>query len=280
MANALGRTASFVSAVETGKKPLPNGLAQEIARCLELSEAETKQLQRAADRTRNEVVVGDLSADDREFVAAFARSVHALPKSVRQQLKKRVFKSVERSSPFVQYKRGFLVPPASTKSIWDLADEFRSAFVTDDEVAFPIMDVLEFRMPSLCPEFVLRIGSMEEMGPEEGRVFAGSDAIELREDVAERAWNGCGRDRFPACHELGHFLMHRTAGLARAKEIPIQPIYCDSEWQADTFAGGLLMSRRHLDELAGENDAAKRCKMTYSAARVMWRKYERKGLIF
>jgi Zn-dependent peptidase ImmA (M78 family) len=59
------------------------------------------------------------------------------------------------------------------------------------------------------------------------------------------AWGGNSRDRFTACHEFGHFLMHRTITMARTRE-DTDKIFCDAEWQADTFAGTLLMSPRHL----------------------------------
>jgi hypothetical protein len=50
-------------------------------------------------------------------------------------------------------------------------------------------------------------------------------------------------------------------------------IFCDAEWQADTFAGTLLISPRHLAKFIDVEDAAEQCKMTVSAANVMWTKY-------
>ena len=80
-------------------------------------------------------------------------------------------------------------------------------------------------------------------------------------------------------HELAHFLMHREVSLARMKPSDDHPIYRDSEWQADTFAGALLMSSSHLSSFETQYDAAEKCKITYSAAEVMWDKYEKKGKI-
>src|SRR5262252_3518410 len=49
-------------------------------------------------------------------------------------------------------------------------------------------------------------------------------------------------------------------------------IFCDAEWQADTFAGTLLMSPRHLGKFTDTDDAARQCGMTGAAAKVMWAK--------
>jgi Zn-dependent peptidase ImmA (M78 family) len=87
----------------------------------------------------------------------------------------------------------------------------------------------------------------------------------------EGAWGGNGRDRFTACHEFGHFLMHRIVTMTRTREA-IDKIFCDAEWQADTSAGTLLMSPRHLGRFS-DHDAARQCGMTGAAAKVMWAKY-------
>ena len=113
---------------------------------------------------------------------------------------------------------------------------------------------------------------------DEGRVIAGMTGIILREDVYEGAWRGRSRDRFTACHELAHYLLHRTVTLARARDNS-HKIYADSEWQADTFAGTLLMSARHLRLFSGPEDASNACKMSEAAARVMWSKYQVEGRI-
>ena len=117
------------------------------------------------------------------------------------------------------------------------------------------MDVLEFRLPALEEGFHLDVCSHAEMGAEEGLVVAGSNCIKLREDVYEGAWNDVGRDRFTACHELGHYLLHRQVAMARVRD-DSHPVYRDAEWQADTFAGGLLMSPEHLARLGCQENAA------------------------
>ena len=278
LAKKLELSSSYISAVETGRKPIPPRYVALIVRALDLNEEEARELQRAADRSKKIVEIEDLKGSDRELVAAFARRLDHLSPEDLEEIKKRVFKSSADETPFRRRRKGLLVAPASTRALWEFAERVRSAFAGDADIPFPIMDVLEFRMPRVVEEFDLDVCSHGEMGSEEGLVVAGMNCIKLREDVYEGAWNDNGRDRFTACHEFAHYLLHREIALPRTRDDSF-PIYRDAEWQADTFAGGLLMSCRHLPLLSGPVDAAAQCGMTSAAAKVMWAKYEKEGLL-
>jgi transcriptional regulator with XRE-family HTH domain len=278
LAEAIGRTSAFISAVETGRKPIPDAYLLSVARAMKLSASEIRELRRAADRTRKDVPVGNLPADQRELVAAFARKIDELPSAMIADLKKTILKSKSDDIPFRRKRAGIYVPPLSTEVIRDFAEKVRSTFVDDTRVDFPIMEVLEFKLATLVDGFHIDVQDKEAMGKEEGRVIAGENIIMLRQDVYEGAWKDSGRDRFTACHEFAHFLMHRTVTMARTRD-DHEKIYCDAEWQADTFAGTLLMSFRHLPRFKDTNDAAHQCKMSVPAAEVMWSKYEGKGRI-
>lgn len=275
LAERLGQSSAFVSAVETGRKPIPTGYVADVVAALELGAADVDELQRAADRTRAEVRVDRLSGQQRELVAAFARKVDELPADFLEQLKKQVYKSVSGDIPF-RRRRGLLVAPTSTADLRRASEQVRSAFVPPGQIDFPVMDVVEFRLESFFPGFYLDICDRDVMGQEEGRVEAGENCIMLRRDVYEGAWAGGGRDRFTVCHELGHFLMHREVSMPRARE-DHHPIYRDAEWQADEFAGGLLMSARHALSFASIDDAARQCGMSPEAARVMLSKHRKEA---
>jgi transcriptional regulator with XRE-family HTH domain len=278
MAEKLGFSSSFISAVETGKKPIPAGYMESVVRVLELTRSEALELQKAADSSKTFVDVDGLQGSQRELVAAFARKLHDLPPEFLEEIKKQVFKSTAGDVPFKRRRRGLLVPPLSMRTLWGFAERVRSLFVSDDEVCFPIMDVLEFRFQNFEKGFYLDVCSHAEMGAEEGLVLAGSDCIKLREDVYEGAWSGVGRHRFTACHEFFHFLAHRQVALPRLRD-DSHLVYRDAEWQADTFAGGLLMSPKHLARLGCAENAVDECGMTQMAAVVMWSKYQKEGLV-
>jgi len=149
------------------------------------------------------------------------------------------------------------VPPKSEAEIFELARGVRQ-FLRIESDAFPIAQFLELGMPQIFQGFSFEPWSMQEMGDNHGLTIPSENKIVLREDVYDGMCRGVGRDRFTAAHEVGHYLMHRhvpirfhRAGGARLKA------YEDSEWQANRFAGALLMPEdrmkpcRSLVEVAG-----------------------------
>lgn len=278
LAAKLDQSTAFVSAIETGRKQIPDGYLHKISKAMDLSAEEIRRLRGAAEKTRKEVRVDNLRGEQRELVAAFARKLDDVPNDLMEALKKIVLKSIGEEAPFFRKRRGIVVPPMSTEKLRRFAEKIREIFVPDDQVEFPIMEVLEFRLHKVMPDFFVDIGTAAEMGEDEGRVLAGSNSIILREDVYEGACRGNRRDRFTACHEFAHFLMHRDVKFARSRE-DTDKIYTDSEWQADEFAGTLMLSSRHVHLFADPDAAAEACKMNPAAARVMWAKYSKEGKI-
>lgn len=276
LAKLLGCSAAYLSAIETGRKTIPDGFVVTVSRAMNLSVEELAALRKAADRTRKHVTIEKLPEDQRELVAAFARRIDKVPPRMIADLKKIVLKSSDGDEPFQRRRRGIVVPPMSTDNLREFACKVRSVFVEEDQVEFPIMDVIEFRLGVIFDGFYIDVRDKASMGEDEGRVIGGMNGLALREDVYEGAWNRNGRDRFTACHELGHFLMHRAITMARTRE-DTDKIFCDAEWQADTFAGTLLMSPHHLGKFRSADDAARQCGMTGAAAKVMWAKYEGEG---
>ncbi|WP_417788699.1 helix-turn-helix domain-containing protein [Terasakiella pusilla] len=281
VASELGVTSAFLSAVETGKKVLPQGFEEKVATAMSLAKDEISELRSAADQTRQDVKVSNLEPEDRELVAIFARRFNELPQEEVEDLKKRLFKEYKMSSsafPF-ERRRGALVKPRSVKQIWKASETVRTVFANPDETAFPITEVLEFKLDKFDPDFCLDVCSVEDMGEDEGMAVPGLNLIRIREDVYEKAWDGDGRSRFTLAHELGHYLLHADIGLARSENSHDHPIYRDSEWQADTFAGGLLLPSEVLNKCRDADEAAEKCQTTYYAAEVMWDKYVDKGLL-
>lgn len=278
LAEKLDQSTAFVSAIETGRKQIPDGYLHKLSKAMELSAEEIRRLRGAAEKTRKEVRVDNLRGDQRELVAAFARKLDDVPNDLMEALKKIVLKSISAEAPFFRKRRGIIVPPMSTDKLRRFAEKIRDVFVGNDEVEFPIMNVLEFKLSKILPDFFIDIETSEVMGDDEGRVLAGSNSIVFREDVYAGACRGNRRDRFTACHEFAHFLMHRDVKFARAREDG-DKIYMDSEWQADEFAGTLMMSPRHLKKFNCSDDAAEACNMNPAAARVMWAKYTKEGRI-
>lgn len=175
---------------------------------------------------------------------------------------------------FERRRPGMVVRPRSNAVLRQLAEGVRSRFITDDRVDFPIIEVLELELSKLLEDFVFDVREIDEMGDLEGLVRAGESMLSLRKDVYHGACNGFGRDRFTACHEFAHYLLHRDVGMARVRDSSIK-VYCDSEWQADRFAGALMMSSRHLHLFKDAEHAAELCGMSLRAARYQFKLYGR-----
>jgi hypothetical protein len=184
--------------------------------------------------------------------------------------------SSESEQPFKRQRAGMVVQPMSADRIRAFAEKVRSAFLKDEQIKFPIVEVLEFKLSAVLEEFVFDVREAEEMGELEGIVIAGRQMLCLRKDVYDDACRGNGRARFTASHELAHYLLHRNVQMARVRDQGVA-IYCDSEWQADTFAGALMMSRRHLHLFRDAEHAAELCGMSLAAAKYQLKLYGRKN---
>jgi transcriptional regulator with XRE-family HTH domain len=278
LAGALGKSAAYVSAIETGRKPLPDHFEQEVAEVLQLTADEKSEVFQAADRTREKLKVGGLSAESRELVAEFARSVDRLNDSQIEAFKKLIrdteFKMAADETPFHRRRRGFLVTGRSQDAIWGIANRARKLLDPSDGEQFPVMEVIEFVLPTMIPGFVLDIRSSEELDGDEARAIPAKNMIVFAESTYSEACRGVGRARFTAAHELAHMIMHRDVEFARPSDD--FPIYRDAEWQADTFAGALLMPFQKVRACADSDEVAEKCGVTFAAAEVMCGKYAQK----
>lgn len=128
VAKLLDCSAAFVSAIETGRKPIPDGFVLTVARAMKLSTEELATLRKAADRTRKHVSIEKLPENQREIVAAFARRLDKVPPDMMAELKKIVLKSSDNEQPFHRTRRGIVVPPISTQNLRRFAEQVRSVF--------------------------------------------------------------------------------------------------------------------------------------------------------
>lgn len=158
------------------------------------------------------------------------------------------------------------VPARSEAEIFKLADTVRAELKISAD-AFPIIEFLELGMPQFFEGFALEVGTMVEMGSNHGLTIPAENVIRLREDVYERCCEGRGRDRFTAAHELGHYLMHRSAPIKfhRAEQGKLAA-YLDSEWQANRFAGALLMPESLMKGCESLDEVVRRFHVSWDAA--------------
>lgn len=165
-------------------------------------------------------------------------------------------------------KTDFEVPPLSKSDIEGMADVVRRTFHQHK----PMLDVvrlLELGFSGVGTMLTYRIVSRAEAGPRMGYVDPVNRTLNIREDVYEGMLKQIGFDRFTVCHEIGHALLHgHLHTLNRVSSSMSVPAYKSAEWQANYFAGALLMPRKMLELGSSPREVAIRFGVTDSAARV------------
>lgn len=163
-----------------------------------------------------------------------------------------------------------LVPASSRKKLRKVACTVRHALQLNSRPFFPIVDVLEFILPTMDQDYSFEVLSHDEMGDSHGLTFPKQKRICVREDVYDGACNGQGRDRFTLAHELGHLILHTNVELKLARKVSQRdiPAYRSSEWQANCFAGELLMPEKWLKKCASSLVVAEQFGVSIQAAQV------------
>lgn len=179
----------------------------------------------------------------------------------------------------------FEVPPRSRRSIIDAAERLRQSLRINQDY-FPIDHIVNVEIPKVWEDFSFEVKTADEMGGDHGRTYPERSELWLRDDVYEGVVEGKGRDRFTLAHELGHLLLHHQPGLARQlKPVSQVKLYRNAEWQANSFAGALLISldavRRNCtgDHFADTVALANACGVTVQAAMAQLRALTKEGLI-
>lgn len=134
----------------------------------------------------------------------------------------------------------YRVPSLNRRDIRTLTHQIRS-MLSITNLHFPIMEFVEFGLPSLIDDYELSIMPIEDMPGTHGLTIPQESKIILREDIYEGALNGNGRDRMTVAHELGHLLMHKNISFARSMPNVRIRAFESSEWQAKCFSGELLI---------------------------------------
>lgn len=163
-----------------------------------------------------------------------------------------------------------LAVPRSIDTIRRVAQTVKHALGYDDLAYINAEHLLEFALPSILPSFIYDVKSVAEMGNNEGLASPDRDYIAIREDVYQGARRQWGRDRFTVAHEVGHLVLHQSENLVLRRSLrPDRPpaIFCQPEWQADTFAAELMMDFRLINQDDDERDIANRFGVSLSAAR-------------
>ena len=172
---------------------------------------------------------------------------------------------------------GYIADPLSRKDIRSIANKCRKIFGLEDEINFPIIELIEYLANNgRCN---LEICSFDEMGTKYGETIPLENLIKLREDIYEKATENDGFSRSTCAHEFLHLIRHgeETVSFCRKEEDFIKRrAYEDPEWQANCFSGELLVPK-HLVKGMSVDEVMEKCNVTLSMAKYQLNKYEEEG---
>lgn len=150
---------------------------------------------------------------------------------------------------------GYIASPMSRLQIRDVTVRIRTAFGLCDKPNFPVLHALENILPEMIPEAVFEVVDPDEMPGMYAEAFPAATSIRVRQDVYNGARAGIPRDRFTLAHELGHLVLHAEHRLQRTASLMHVKAFQDPEWQANAFAGELLMPLDIYKRLRNPEDA-------------------------
>lgn len=161
-----------------------------------------------------------------------------------------------------------LTRPLSRKRIRWLANNLRKAFNLQDEIYLPIVLILEDLAREGC--FNLELVPISKMPQAFGEYIPSEKILRIREDIYLDAADGDGFARSTCAHELGHFIMgHGEEPIKfsrHANSTAIIKPYEDPEWQANAFAGELLVPKHLVDGLK-PMEIVEKCDVTRAMAK-------------
>ncbi|MGY4294618.1 hypothetical protein ACVWXN_002713 [Bradyrhizobium sp. i1.4.4] len=160
----------------------------------------------------------------------------------------------------------YQAPARSGASIEDLADAVRQAFGLSNVDFFPVVPLVELGLPHLKPGILFDVVEAELLGPRMGAVNPLTGDFMIRDDVYDGAVRDEPRHRFTLAHEVGHAMMHVGTLNRLPTNLGNVPIYCDPEWQANRFAGALLMPRHLMAQCKSVDEITRRFGVSREAA--------------
>ena len=175
------------------------------------------------------------------------------------------------------YSSTYEVSPLTRLEIRGLANHIRKLFNIEG-CYFPIVEFLEMVIPKLGVQYDL-------IGDEDWYKYFGygkwaeydmsRKTIYLRSSVYNRACDGVGQDRYTIAHEIAHVLLLDSSDIKVARLTRDVKLCCNPEWQADCFAGELLIPE-HLCRNMSEEEIMIKCGVSQKAAKYQKVRFDNK----
>ena len=136
--------------------------------------------------------------------------------------------------------------PLSVKNIERIAFELRNEFNIKETEYFPIIKVLDTFFEDKLLSYQIVENNTNIMDESCVALYnAKENYIYIKESVVEEYEQGIYRSAFTLCHELFHFLQN-IALKFEFEECEKCKYYEDVDWQANEFAGQILIPTKYL----------------------------------
>ena len=137
--------------------------------------------------------------------------------------------------------------PLGVKDIADIARRVREEYKIGFGDCFPILEYIN----SLYDKELIGISILDDndsyLDKDTPALYNAKDNfIYLKESVLDEIENENYRSNFTLAHELFHYLQNQLLGFS-FEEVEDRKTYEDPEWQANCFAGELLLPDEYLD---------------------------------
>lgn len=168
-------------------------------------------------------------------------------------------------------------PPKSRVEIRFLAKSLRDFLGLQEVVCVDIVQLLE-RLHLNDDDFSFVVVEDNEIIGKYAETIPELNVIIVNNSTYLGALSGNKRDRFTLAHELGHYLLHNDVitKLARTNDEKhkVTPHYCKVEWQANTFAGELLVSKNLVVGMT-PSEISEKCGVSIDVAEIQYEKYKK-----
>lgn len=121
-------------------------------------------------------------------------------------------------------------------------------------------------------------GSAAELRPVPGHI----PLLAIDEEIYEKACSEDHFSRFTLAHELGHYFLHSSqpVPMARATLPNAHRAFEDTEWQANAFAGELLVDSRLVRRFCSSPlEIVTTFGVSVDVARIQWLELKKRGIV-
>jgi Zn-dependent peptidase ImmA (M78 family)/transcriptional regulator with XRE-family HTH domain len=259
-ARGLDISVAYISAIERGKRPVPEDYPSKLSEWMSLPHEDSRVLREIASGERTVVKVFPKNRERALLAEDFARDLNGLsPESVKQ------LREVLQSSKCSKY---------SDDELRKRAYMARAVFL-----GFDILRIVENQLPAIDPDFSLQIDPDGSLG-EYLQVYSDSDGksinrFVLTEWLYNAADKGTDDSRFKLAHELAHWILHRTVSHAflrspRTNKV-LTKVHAVVEREADFFAREFLMPLVVVEKFNSPEALAKAAQVPLWLAKVRLR---------